>query len=115
MINFGSEILESGTLVVRIGGDLNSESSEYFFNCMVDELEKGNQKVVLNCADLGQVSSVGLAALIRLRSRLAKKGGTVCLAEVESTISDLLHLVNFDKLFEIYSTQEAAIAAIESS
>ncbi len=113
MLNFGSEVLDSGILVVRVGGNLDLESSEYFFECMTDELKQGHQKVVLNCADLGYISSIGLAALIRLRSRLAKQGGKVHLAEVQSAISDLLHLVSFDKLFELFPTQESAIAALE--
>jgi anti-sigma B factor antagonist len=115
MIDFSRRLADSGTLVLRLGGDLDTESSNYFFGCVEDEIQSGNSRIVINCADLGYVSSVGLGTLVRARSRVAKAGGKVFLACVESRIMDVFHVVHFDRVFNIYGTEEEAIQEIEKS
>ena len=114
MIDFSSS--ESGdTLVIRVGGQLDAESNEYFFRCVQDEIEKGHHQIVINCNDLGYVSSVGLGALVRARSRVAKAGGTIYLCRIESKVLDVFRLVGFDRLFNIYETEREALAAISGT
>ena len=115
MINFKSEKNENGTLVIRASGQLDNDTNQYFFECVKDEIEAGNKKIVINLADLGYISSIGLGALVRARSRAAKAGGTIFLADIENQVLEAFHLVNFDKLFNIYETEEEAIEVIESS
>ena len=81
---------------------------------MKDEIEAGNSKIVINFADLGYISSIGPGARVRASSRAAKAGGTIYLARIENQILDIFHLVNFDKLFNIYATERDAIEAIEA-
>jgi anti-sigma B factor antagonist len=113
MIDFSRRITDQGTLVIRLGGELDTESSDYFFGCVEDEITNGRQRIVINCADLGYISSVGLGTLIRARARVAKAEGNVFLACVESRVMDLFHVVHFDRVFKIYATEEEAIAEIE--
>ena len=115
MIDFSTHTTDSGTMVVRLGGELDAETNEYFFDCIKDEIENGHKRIVINCADLGYVSSLGLAALVRARSRIAKKGGRIVLSRVDSKIMDMLHLINFDRLFDIYPTEREAIEVIEKT
>ncbi len=114
MIDFSISNTENGTRVIRVGGQLDSESNDYFFTCMEDEIKNGHDRIVINCADLGEITSVGLGSLVRARSRVAKAGGTIYLARVESRVLELFHIVGFDRLFNIYPTEQEAIAAIES-
>ena len=113
MLDFSSHQTENGTLVIRLGGELDAESNEYFFKCVEDEINAGHKNIVINCADLGFISSIGLAAFIRARSRIAKNDGKIYLARVNSTIMNVLHIVNLDKIFDIFPKEREAIAAIE--
>ena len=114
MIDFKKEKTEDGTLVIRATGRLDSATQQYFFECVKDEIEAGNQKIVLNFEGVGYISSVGLSSLVRASAEAAKKGGTIYLSSIENRVLDVLHLVKFDKIFNIYGTEEEALVAIGS-
>ena len=114
MIDFVRETTENGTLVMRATGRLDGDTQKYFFDCVKDEIESGNKKIVLNFSGLGYISSVGLSTLVRASSVATKQGGTIYLAAIENKILDVLHMVKFDKIFNIYATEKEAIEAIES-
>ena len=114
MIDFKTHKTEKGTLVIRATGQLDSDSNQYFFDCVKDEIEAGNNQIVINFDGLGYISSVGLGALVRASSRAGKAGGTIHLDRIENQVLDVLRLVNFDKIFNIYATERDAVAAFES-
>ncbi|MEM9413118.1 MAG: STAS domain-containing protein, partial [Planctomycetota bacterium] len=64
MLDFKTHKTDGGTLVIRVTGHLDHDSNQYFFQCVQDEIEAGHKKIVINFADLGYVSSVGLGALV---------------------------------------------------
>ncbi len=115
MIDFNSHTTDNGTLVIRLGGSLDAESTEYFFDCVKDEIERGRDHIVINCADLGFISSVGLGALVRARSRVSKSGGEIYFARISARILEVLRLTRLDKAFDIYPTEHEAIAAMEQA
>ena len=114
MIDFTTHKTEQGTLVIRASGNLDSETNKYFFDCVKDAIEAGNRKIVINFYELGYISSVGLGALARASSRAAKAGGTIYLTRIENQVLDVLRMVRFDKIFNIYETEHEAIEAMES-
>lgn len=67
MIDFKSRKTERGTLVIQPSGQLDHDTNQYFFECIKDEIEAGNLKIVINFEDLGYISSIGLGALVRKR------------------------------------------------
>ena len=113
MIDFNSHKTDGGTLVFRINGQLEHQSGEYFFKCVTDAIEEGNNRIVISFADVGHNSSVVLGGLIRARSKAAKAGGTIYLARIENHLLDLFRLVKFDKIFNVYDTEQDAVVAIE--
>lgn len=113
MIDFSRRLTENGTVVIRLGGELTGDSSDYFFGCVEEEIENGNFRIVINCSDLGYISSVGLGTLVRARSRVAGAEGKIFLACIESRVMDVLQIVHFDRIFNIYPSEEEAIAEIE--
>ena len=114
MIDFKREKTEKGTLVIQASGQLDHDTNQYFFDCVRDEIEAGNKNIVIDLSGLGYISSIGLGALVRARSRAAKAGGTIFLANVENQILEAFRLVHFDKIFNIYETEAEAIAVIEA-
>ena len=114
MIDFQKEKTEKGTLVIQVSGHLDNDTNQYFFDCVKDEIEAGNKNIVIDFADLGYISSIGLSALVRARSRAAKAGGTIFLANIENKVLEVIRLVHFDKIFNIYETEAEAIEVMEA-
>lgn len=113
MIDFSSRKTDKGTLVIQASGKLDNDTNQYFFECVRDEIERGNKKIVINFDGLGYVSSLGLGSLVRESSRASKAGGTIHLAGIENHVLDILSMVNLDNAFHIFDTEEEAIWAIE--
>ena len=113
MIDFDYSTTENGTMVIRIRGMLDSESNEYFFDCVKEEISNGYKRIVINCIGLGHITSVGLGAMVRARARAAKAGGTIYLARVDATVMQVFQMVKLDRLFDIFPTEREAIEAIE--
>ena len=114
MIDFEKIKTKDGPLVIRAIGTLDDATNEYFFECVKDEVEAGNNKIALNFEGLGCISSVGLGALLRASVEASKGGGTIYLTNIESKILDILKLVRFEKLFNIYETENEAVTALSS-
>ena len=114
MIDFVREQTESGPLVIRATGKLDGDTYEYFFACVRDEIASGNKKIVLNLENLGYISSVGLSALVRASAEASKNGGTIYLANIENKILEILQMVKFEKIFNIFRSEEEAILAFNS-
>ncbi len=112
MIDFERISKENNTVLIRVDGNLDDTTTNYIFECVKDELETGVRNVVLNLANVGYVSSVGLGELVRAKSRAAKVGGTIYLCEINNPVLEVLSLVSFDKLFNIYPTEGETLEAI---
>ncbi len=67
-----------------------------------DDVDSGLRKIIVDCSELGYISSFGLGVLIRLHSRLARHGGNVKIASVKGVVVEVMRLTKMNKLFEIY-------------
>ena len=113
MLDFKKRKTEAGTLVIKVSGKLDEDSNQYFFDCVKDEIQSGNANIVINFAGLGYISSIGLGALVRASSHAAKAGGTIYLSRIENQVLEVFSIVKFERLFNIFETERAAIDAME--
>lgn len=76
-------------------GDLNTEK----MHCLV-----------INLADIDFINSPGLTALFDAHQRFAKRGAHVHLTQLDKRIQNLLVITKLSLVFDVYPTEEAAIA-----
>ncbi|GAA2046765.1 hypothetical protein GCM10009839_59210 [Catenulispora yoronensis] len=67
--------------------------------------------VVLDCADVTFMDSMGLQVLVRARNHAEKQHATFALAAVPKPVSRVLRLVGLDHVFPQFSDVEAAAIA----
>ncbi len=100
-------------LVLELSGRLDEHASQFLFDCLVGHIERGRNKLVLDCGNLDHITSFGLGTLVRIHSRLKPSGGVVHLAAVGGVVAKVIHVVHFDRLFNMYETVEEAVAAFD--
>ena len=105
---------DDDVLVVGLSGQLDTETCEYFFSCLEDQIESGHVNMIVDCRGLQFISSMGLAMLIRAHSRMKKRGGNVKLARVDGTVAKVIQTVQLDKLLNVYPTVHEARATFEN-
>lgn len=98
-------------LILSADGGLNADNADEFVRELETLVESGIRKMIVDCTKLSYISSYGVSILVRLRSKLAKRGGDVMLASVSSSIVTLLEIADLDKIFGIYPNVDEALVA----
>ena len=105
---FQSQIIDGDILTIVLRGDLDSTSAPEFDRQIQGHLAAGHSKVIIDCRNLGYISSLGIASLVALQTKLKRRGGQVKLAAIFGPAMDVMRLVRLDKMLEIYGDLEFA-------
>ena len=57
-------------LLVILSGDLDTTQCDYLYGVIEKQISRGHKKVILDCDELGYVSSMGMAMMRRFLSNL---------------------------------------------
>lgn len=99
---------DNNVMVVAIDGGLDNRTADDFFSQIDGLVEGGINRIVVDCGGLTYLSSAGLAALLRVHSRMRRHGGDVRLAGVRSIVVQVLQLTKLDRMFELYPDVDQA-------
>jgi anti-sigma B factor antagonist len=94
--------VDNNVLIVRADGGLNKETAAQFVAELGKLVDAGLTRIIVDCSDLDYISSYGLSVLVRLHTKLARRGGDVKLAGVRGAIQQVLNVTRVNSLFEIY-------------
>jgi anti-sigma B factor antagonist len=103
-----------GTAILDIAGDINLEHSREVRNAMLLEIrDKHTQRVVLNLTGVRRIDSSGIASLVEGLKASRESGSRLILYGLSSFAYEVLKLSRLVDLFEIYDTEEKALAAVK--
>ena len=113
MIDFQIFRDRSGAAIITVSGELKASNCDYFFRCVDDLIKEGFREIIIDCEDLGFVSSHCWGRLVASRRRATRQGGFVYLVYLNSFVSNALSLMRLDKLFGVYPTMSAALRKVK--
>ena len=96
-------------VVVEVEGQLIVGNRNEFKQKVLDELERGARKVLIDFARTGYIDSSGLGVLVTLSRRIREEGGELRLANLNDDLKTLFELTKLDTLFQISDTKERAL------
>ena len=102
----------SDVLVIEASGKLDMTSADFLLDCIQGFIDRGETKFVIDCEELRLITSVGLGTLIRAKSRLKEKGGMLTIAGASGLVAEALHIVHFDRLFNLFPNVNEAAASL---
>lgn len=105
--------LDGGIRVIKLHGSLDATGTEQFNEEVQNHLDAGLSKMIIDCAHLGFISSLGIGALVVLQTRLKKRGGSVKLAAIQGPVAGVMKVVRLDKALGMYGDIEFARQAFE--
>ena len=76
---------------------------------VLDELEKGERKFLIDFSQTGYIDSSGLGVLVSLSKKIREQGGELRLANLNDDLKTLFELTKLDTLFQISDTKERAL------
>jgi anti-sigma B factor antagonist len=68
---------------------------------VLDELERGERKFLIDFSQTGYIDSSGLGVLVSLSKKIREQGGELRLANLNDDLKTLLELTKLDALFQI--------------
>ena len=83
------------------------------FRSKLQEVVEANEKVLLDFSNITDISSKGLGALISLLEQVKQKDGAFKLFNMKKKVSELFSITKLDAIFEIYDSEDKAIAAFK--
>jgi anti-anti-sigma factor len=96
-------------LIVEVDGQLVVGNRQELKQRILDEVEAGARKVLIDFARAGYIDSSGLGVLVSLAKRLREEGGELRLANLNDDLRSLFELTKLDTLFPIADTRERAL------
>ncbi|MDX1567694.1 MAG: STAS domain-containing protein [Longimicrobiales bacterium] len=95
--------------VVDVEGQLIVGNRQELKQKVLEELEEGARKVVVDFTNTGYIDSSGLGVLVSLSKKIREQGGELRLAGLNEDLRTLFELTKLDTLFEIADTREEAL------
>jgi anti-sigma B factor antagonist len=100
---------EGEILVVDVGGQLIVGNRQELKQRVLDELERGERRFLIDFAQTGYIDSSGLGVLVSLSKKIREQGGELRLANLNEDLKTLFELTKLDTLFQIADSRERAL------
>lgn len=95
--------------IVDIDGQLIVGNRQELKQRVLDELDKGERKFLVDFEKTGYIDSSGLGVLVSLSKKIREQGGALRLANLNDDLRTLFELTKLDTLFDIADSRQRAL------
>jgi anti-sigma B factor antagonist len=101
----------TGVLVIEVDGQLIVGNRQELKQRVLDALEAGDRKFLIDFTKTGYIDSSGLGVLVSLSKKIRDEGGDLRLAGLNEDLKTLFELTKLDTLFAISDSAQDALGA----
>jgi len=94
--------------ILFLDGSLDAHSFPRLETALNNLRAEQRNRVILDCSNLGYISSAALGALIGFARRARENGGDLKLVKLSPKIFNIVELLGFHKILEIYPDMDKA-------
>lgn len=98
-------------LVVAVEGRLDTTTAGDFEKSMMELIEGGATKIILDCSDLEYISSSGLRISLIIQKKMIPRSGQFRICNLQPSIREIFDLSGFSMIFTIYPDLDSALQA----
>ena len=99
----------NGVVVVAVDGQLIVGNRQELKQRILDALEAGDRKFLVDFSRTGYIDSSGLGVLVSLSKKIRDQGGDLRLAGLNEDLKTLFELTKLDTLFGISDSPDEAL------
>jgi len=103
---------EKSTVIVSIKGRVDAVTAPELEKCLSEQIDSGENTVVVNMAELDYISSAGLRVVLLIAKKLKAKQGDMLLVGLQGPVKEVFEISGFSTIFNIFETEEAALAQV---
>ncbi|NIP79646.1 MAG: anti-sigma factor antagonist [Gemmatimonadetes bacterium] len=97
--------------VLDVEGQLIVGNRQELKQKVLEELEDGERKFLIDFERTGYIDSSGLGVLVSLSKKIREQGGELRLANLNEDLRTLFELTKLDTLFQIANSRDEALAS----
>ncbi|MEL7058386.1 MAG: STAS domain-containing protein [Acidobacteriota bacterium] len=106
---------DEGVVIVRLDGKLTiGEGDVKLRDKVVQLLESGEKRLVLDLKGVRTIDSSGLGELIRCKTTAEREDAVIKLLHVEDKVEEILEMTRLIGVFDNYNDQVDAVASFRS-
>ena len=98
-------------VILSINGRLDSTNYLEFEKKLTRIIEKNEKNILVDCRQLGYVSSSGLRIFLMGLKKMNSVQGKFLICALQDSIKEIFSISGFTSIFSIYDTQEEALSA----
>jgi anti-sigma B factor antagonist len=102
---------QDGVTVIDVEGQLIVGNRQELKQKVLEELEAGARKFLIDFSNTGYIDSSGLGVLVSLSKKIREQGGELRLASLNDDLRTLFELTKLDTLFHIASSRDEALTS----
>lgn len=99
----------ASALVISPKGRVDEATADAFKDNLVEAMQKGLEKAVIDLSGIDYMSSRGLRGFTLAQRAAAQSGTTIVLAAPNDTLREILQISRYDTIFTVADTVEAAL------
>jgi len=103
---------ENDVLIVDVDGQLIVGNRQELKQKVLDELESGERKFLIDFSSTGYIDSSGLGVLVSLSKKIREQDGELRLANLNEDLRTLFELTKLDTLFQISDSRSEALQSL---
>ena len=104
------QVSKSGEVtLIEVEGQLIVGNRQELKQQVLEQLEGGDQKFVIDFANTGYIDSSGLGVLVSLSKKIREQGGELRLSSLNEDLRTLFELTKLDTLFRITDDKAQAL------
>ena len=101
----------AGVTFVNISGEIMSTTSGAVMDVLVDLVQGGKNKLLLNIKDVSFISSAGLRSILVAAKLLQNSDGQMRICSANDSVKKVLETSGFTSLVRLYLDENEALAA----
>lgn len=95
--------------IVDVIGDIDLNRSMELQKALLDVLDQGPRRIVVNLSEVPYMDSSGVASLVKLLSRTRKGGSQLYLVGLTQRVRSLFEITRLDAVFNIQASEKQAL------
>ena len=107
--HINDEAVDDQTHLIELGGEVDLYTAPEFKERMVEVIENGKKRVVVDLSEATFIDSTTLGVLVGGVKRLRPSGGSLALVCTDQNIQKIFEITGLDRVFPIHATREDAL------
>jgi anti-anti-sigma factor len=96
-------------LALTISEHLDTASSTMFETRLLGSIDRGERRILVDCAPLEYVNSAGLKVFLLAAKKLEAVGGKLVLCALAPSVLMIFEMIGFTRIMKIVPTREEAL------